>query len=254
MAARLGRDRRRGRCHIASSSSGTPAPLTPEIAQERQPQLAARASRAPSTPSSFVGRPRPSCSAATICGLAASVGWNSSSSLRTVSRSSTGSRPLAPDTSTRCTSTLVRSRCRRNWWPRPWPRCAPSISPGTSATTKLRSSLEPHDAEIRRQRRERVVGDLRPRRGDARDQRRLAGVGEADQADVGEQLQLEPQILDLRPARPAAPCAARGWSTSRSARCPCRRVRPCATSTRWPSSREIGEQRVAARRASPVFS
>ena len=75
--------------------------------------------------------------------------------------------------------------------------CAPSISPGTSATTKLRSSLRRDDAEVRRQRRERVVGDLRPRRGDARDQRRLAGVREADEADVGEQLQLEAQVLDL---------------------------------------------------------
>ncbi len=53
------------------------------------------------------------------------------------------------------------------------------------------------DAEIRRQCGERVVGDLRPRRGDPRDQRRLAGVRIADKADVGEQLQLEAQILDL---------------------------------------------------------
>ena len=67
------------------------------------------------------------------------------------------------------------------------------MSPGTSATTKLRSSLERDDAEIRRERRERVVGDLRTRRRDARDQRRLAGVRESDQSDVGQQLQLQPE-------------------------------------------------------------
>ena len=33
---------------------------------------------------------------------------------------------------------------------------------------------QPHDAEIGRERRERIVGDLRTRGGDARDQRRLA--------------------------------------------------------------------------------
>ena len=56
---------------------------------------------------------------------------------------------------------------------------------------------EADHAEIRRQRREGIVGDLRTRRRHARDERRLAGVREADEADVGEQLQLEPQILFL---------------------------------------------------------
>src|SRR5688572_11386129 len=50
------------------------------------------------------------------------------------------------------------------------------------------------DTEIRRQRRKRVVGDLRFGRRDARDQRRLAGVGKTDQADIGKQLQLQPQV------------------------------------------------------------
>jgi hypothetical protein len=36
-----------------------------------------------------------------------------------------------------------------------------------------------------------VVGDLGPRGGDARDERGLAGVGIADQADVGQQLQFQ---------------------------------------------------------------
>ena len=50
-----------------------------------------------------------------------------------------------------------------------------------------------HDAELGRRGRERVVGDLRRRRADARDERRLAGVRKADDTDVGEELQLESQ-------------------------------------------------------------
>src|SRR5262249_13099494 len=51
--------------------------------------------------------------------------------------------------------------------------------------------VELDDAEIRLERGERVVGDLRAGRGDAGNQCGLAGVGKSDEADVGEQLQLE---------------------------------------------------------------
>ncbi len=52
-------------------------------------------------------------------------------------------------------------------------------------------------AEDRLERRERVGADLRRRARHARQQRRLAGVGQADEADVGQQLelQLEPALL-----------------------------------------------------------
>src|SRR5688572_6033346 len=56
---------------------------------------------------------------------------------------------------------------------------------------------EGDDAEVWRERGERIVRDLRPRRRDARDQRRLAGVREPDKADVGEQLELQRQELLL---------------------------------------------------------
>src|SRR5262245_19466006 len=46
-------------------------------------------------------------------------------------------------------------------------------------------------AQIRGQRSKRIVGDFRPHRGDRRDQRRLAGVGQPDDADIGEQAQLD---------------------------------------------------------------
>ena len=68
-----------------------------------------------------------------------------------------------------------------------------------------------HDAEVGRERGERIVGDLGTRRRDARDQRGLAGVGEADEADVGEQLQLQPEEpLFARLARLGAPRRAVG--------------------------------------------
>ena len=43
-----------------------------------------------------------------------------------------------------------------------------------------------HDAEIRRERRERIVGDLGPRGGHRADERALARVRHAEQPDVGE--------------------------------------------------------------------
>ena len=60
-----------------------------------------------------------------------------------------------------------------------------------SATTNSVSSSSAHDAEVRLERRERVVGDLRLGRRDDADQRALADVREADEGDVGHQLQLE---------------------------------------------------------------
>ncbi len=56
---------------------------------------------------------------------------------------------------------------------------------------------EVHDAEVRLERRERVVGDLRRGRGQGREERRLAGVRQPDEADVGDepQLEAEPALL-----------------------------------------------------------
>ena len=56
-----------------------------------------------------------------------------------------------------------------------------------------------HDAQVRGERRERVVRDLRPGRGHGRDQRGLACVGEANQARVGHGLQFQDQgVLGAR--------------------------------------------------------
>ena len=81
-------------------------------------------------------------------------------------------------------------------------------------------------AEVRHQRRERVVGDLRPGPAQRGDQAGLAGAREADQADVGDHLELEPDRRARRRARRAArsraPCA---WRRP-ARRCRGRRGRP----------------------------
>src|ERR1700737_2913996 len=51
--------------------------------------------------------------------------------------------------------------------------------------------IRAHDAQVRDQRRERIVRDLRLGRADGRNQRRLAGVWPADVSAVGDQLQLD---------------------------------------------------------------
>ena len=69
------------------------------------------------------------------------------------------------------------------------------MSPGTSAMVGRRSSVvtQVHHAEVRLERGERVVGDLRLGGGHGREERRLAGVGQPDEPDVGDEPQLEPE-------------------------------------------------------------
>ena len=52
--------------------------------------------------------------------------------------------------------------------------------------------LRVHDAKLRVQRGEGIVGDLRFCRADDREEGRLAGIGQADEARVGDQLQPQP--------------------------------------------------------------
>src|SRR5690606_34241033 len=61
-----------------------------------------------------------------------------------------------------------------------------------------------HHAQVRRQGRERIVRDLRPRRRDRRQQRGLPGVRLADQPHVRDQLQLQrnPALLPFLPRLP----------------------------------------------------
>ena len=88
--------------------------------------------------------------------------------------------------------------------------------------------------EHRRERRERILGDLRPRVRDPRQERRLAGVREPDERGVGEELEAKLDLPFLaRPGRPRR-SAASGGSGRRSACCRGRRCRPSPTTTRAP--------------------
>ena len=78
--------------------------------------------------------------------------------------------------------------------PGPRPRCAPSIRPGHVGHHEgllVRLLAHRDHAEVRLEGGEGIIGDLGPGGGDARDQRGLAGVGIADQAHVGQQLQFQ---------------------------------------------------------------
>ena len=79
--------------------------------------------------------------------------------------------------------------------------------PGNVGEHEL-AALVADDAELRAERRERIVADLGRGVGDRVEEGRLAGVGQADQADVGEQLQAQPHPHFL--ARHAGLVLARG--------------------------------------------
>ena len=66
--------------------------------------------------------------------------------------------------------------------------------PGDVGEHERRLVTDAHDAEMRRERRERIVRDLRLRSRDCADERRLADVREAEQPDVGHDLELEAEL------------------------------------------------------------
>ncbi len=76
------------------------------------------------------------------------------------------------------------------------------MRPGISAATKLLAFAVTDHTQVGYQCSKRIVGDFRPHRRDHRDQRRFAGIGQADDADIGEQAKLDLQVaLDTRFAR-----------------------------------------------------
>ena len=50
-----------------------------------------------------------------------------------------------------------------------------------------------HDAELRLERRKRIIGDFRTRCGDHGEQRRFSGIRNADDSAIGQQSKLEPK-------------------------------------------------------------
>ena len=93
--------------------------------------------------------------------------------------------------STTCNRRRVRSRCFRNRMPRPAPVGRAFDQPGNVGDHEAAIRADADDAELRVQRGERIVGDLRSRGREGPRQRRLAGVRRPEQAHVGEQLERE---------------------------------------------------------------
>ncbi len=111
-----------------------------------------------------------------------------------MSRSSSGLRPGSIDAvSTTWTSAAQRSMWRRKSWPEAATVRGSLDEAGYVGDDEGRVAGRDH-AEVGDQRGERVVGDLGPGPRDRRDERGLAGAREADQADVGDDLQLEPYL------------------------------------------------------------
>ena len=67
-------------------------------------------------------------------------------------------------------------------------------------------------AKLRMQRGEGIVGDLRFGCADDREEGRLAGIGQADQACIRDQFQPQPDPALFALLIPDWRCAARGWS------------------------------------------
>src|SRR5215831_16486250 len=132
---------------MASSSFGTPSPVTPEMRKNGMRSFFARFSRSFTRFSSSVAS---ILLAATICGFEAKAGSKSSSSRRTVSKSSTGSRPVALEMPQKLMAETE-----------PAMRAFDQSRHVGDDEAAVAGQL--HDAEVWRQRRERIVGDLRPR-------------------------------------------------------------------------------------------
>ena len=70
------------------------------------------------------------------------------------------------------------------------------------------------NAKVGVKRRERIVGDLRPRGGDAGEKRRFAGIRQADKSGIGDQLQPQPDGALLAFLAGIGAARAPGWSRS----------------------------------------
>ena len=160
-----------------------------------------------------------------------------------------GSRPGSSVAQSRtCTSTEQRSMWRRKSRPSPLPCARAGDQPGHVGDGEGRLARG-DDAEVRHQRGERVVGDLRPGRGQRRDQRRLAGAGEADQPDVGDASSARARRRAPRPARRAARSRAPCGAVDASAALPSPPRPPCGGDEAGADADQVGEHLAVARRA-----
>ena len=170
------------------------------------------------------GVTRSALDSASTRGSAARRGSWAASSCSIVSQLACGSEPSSGARSRTWTSRRVRSTCARKSWPSPAPVAGALDEPRDVGQHEL-ALVGVQRAEPGLERGERVVGDLGRRARQAREQRRLARVGQPHEADVGQQLelQLDPALVARQPALGEA--AAPGAWRSRSACCRARRGR-----------------------------
>ena len=99
--------------------------------------------------------------------------------------------------STRCSSTRVRCRCFRKLNSEPGALGGAFDQPGDVGHDEAAMDPDRDDAQIRMQRRERIVGNFRLRRRNGANQRRFSGIRQSEQPDVRHHLELEPQLALL---------------------------------------------------------
>ena len=134
----------------------------------------------------------------TTCGSSASPAPYAPSSRSTTWNCSAGSPAAASMT---WTSMRARSRCARNSWPEPDAFAGALDQAGNVGNRQLAAVGRVDGSEDRLERGERVLGDLRPRVGDAPQKRGLARVGQSGQRCVRHQLEpeLERPLLTWQP-------------------------------------------------------
>ena len=161
----------------------------------------------------------------TICGSSSRPAPYASSSCSIEAQRSAGSPSAASIT---WTSMRARSRCARNSWPE-----ARALARTLDQARDVRDRELPavgriDRSEHGRDRRERILRDLRLRVRDPSQQRRLARVRLTDQRSVGQELQpqLEVALLAGKP------------DLGEARRLPCRRCEPAIAATARAASRE----------------
>ena len=186
----------------STASSSSPSPVALRGDEHRHRRAAARATPRPRRRRRRAARGRPSRARARAAARPAARRARPARA-RSSRGSRRGSEPSSGARSSTWTSSRVRSTWARKSWPSPAPLAGALDQPRDVGDHELAlGGLE--RAEHRLERRERVVGDLRRGARQARDQRRLAGVGQPDEPDVGEQLELQ---LD-QPSSPGRPRSA----------------------------------------------
>ena len=178
--------------HAASSSLSTPSPVAAEILKNGSFCFFTRRSSActrwgSSTASILL--------AATICGLAATSGENSSSSSRIVVEVLDGIAARRAGHVNEMHEHLRPLDVPKKLVPEAVAFVRALDQPGDVCDDEAAIVAQRDDAQVWHERGERIVGDLRARGGDPRDQRGLAGVGESNQTHIRDQLQLQAKQL-----------------------------------------------------------